>query len=595
VASHTAISTLLLSVLLAPPLAAQALPPAAVCPGGRISYVHIDNGSIFDPADPELDQRFLPAYRLANRLHVRTREAVIRRELLFGPGSCHDPELLEDTERLLRSYEFLGRVDIFDIPQPDGSWHVVVSTRDEWSTRLDLRVNTRGRFRLEGGSLVEENLLGTGQSLGLFYHEREVTRDYGVAYFTPQFLGTRWDLRSELGRTRAGTVVHQEIAYPFVGEAGRWAGRESFRREDQFFDYVAADSRTGPAPHVLVPMREQHFDLAFLRRVGRLSNMGLAGAAVAYQQVSYPGRIELSTEGSFDIREPAPDSLVMAVLPQRQPLNNIRAFLLLGHRNVWWVRRRGLDSMRGQEDVRLGAEAVLALGRSIPALEVDDDVYLMLGLYTAMRAGDGLFIARGRADARRDQGGATRTPEWEDLYVEAELLTYVQTRGLPRQTFFGRAAFTGGWNTRTPFQLTLGGEHALRGLPPERLPGGRRLVLTLEDRFLFGSPRPALLDLGGTLFLDVGRMWAGDTPFGAPSGWRAAGGVGLRSSFPAGSRSTYRLDFAWPLERDAGLGDLQVSLSIGELRGILPRADDRQLVRSRTLNVAGDLFTFRHR
>jgi hypothetical protein len=581
-----------LFVLLSAPLAAQTTPDTR-CPAGEISYVHIDNNSIFDTTDPELDRRFLWAYSLANRLHIRTRAWVIRRELLFAPGDCYDPFLLEETERLLRGYEFLGRADAFAVPQPDGTLHIIVSTRDEWSTRVDFRFNTIGGFGIEGGRLQEENLLGTGMALGLFYFEREVTRDYGVSFFTPQLFGTRWDLRSEVGRTRAGTIVHQEIAYPFVGEVSRWAARESFRREDQFFDYVAGDDPSGSAPHVLLPLRDQSFDLAVIRRIGRRGNMALLGGALSYQQVSYPGTIEVSRRGDFDARTPAPDSLAAPVRRQRQPVDNIRAFGLVGHRNVWWVRRHGLDSMRGQEDVRLGGEAILALGRSFPALEIDDDLYGMLGLYAAMAAGDGLFIARGRADARRDLGTGIAEPEWEDMYVEAELLGYLQTPRLPRQTLYARAALTGGWHTRTPFQLTLGGVSALRGYAPERMPGGRRLTVTLEDRFFLGWPMPALLDMGGTVFIDAGRMWAGDAPFGIDSGWRASAGVGLRASFPAGSRSTYRLDFAWPLDEGTSLRDFRVTMSIGERRGVAPRYEDRQLNRSRTQNVGGELFTFR--
>jgi hypothetical protein len=587
----------LLLVLLAAPLPAQttadAAEPARACPAGEISYVFIDNQSIFNPADPELDSRLRWAFNTANRLHVRTKEWVIRRELLFAPGSCFDPFMLAETERLLRGYDFLGRVDVFEVRQPDGTYHVIVSTHDDWSTRVDLRFSSTGGIGIEGVRVTETNVLGTGQAIGLFYHEREAARDYGVSYFTPQLLGTRWDLLSEVGRTRAGTVVHQEIAYPFVGEVSRWAGRQSFRREDQYFDYVTgADPQQGPA-HVLVPMREQAFDLTVIRRIGRRGNMALAGAALSYQQLSYPGAVQVSQEGDYDRREPAPDSIAREVRRQRGTLENVRAFGLVGHRNVWWVRREGLDSMRGQEDVRLGAEAVLALGRSLPALEADDDLHTMLGLYAAFEAGDGLIIARGRGDARRDLAALARDVEWDDLYVEAEVLGYLQTALLPRHTLFARAALAGGWNTRTPFQLTLGGVYALRGYHPERLPGGRRLVVTLEDRFYLGWPLRSLLDMGGTVFTDIGRVWAGDAPFGADSGWRGSVGAGLRASFPAGSSSTYRIDVAWPLDRGTRAGDFRVTFAIGEWRGLAPRVPDQQLVRSRLQSVGGDLFRFR--
>jgi hypothetical protein len=590
---------LLFLVLCTAPLLAQEpaeqIPgPLEPCAGGVISYVFIDNKSIFDTADPDLDQRFLWAYRTANALHVRTKEWVIRRELLFGPGSCYDPFVMEETERLLRGYDFLSRVDVFGIAQPDGTWHVIVSTHDEWSTRVDVRFSSTGTVGIEGVRISEENLLGTGQSLGLFYFQREVTRDYGISYFTPQLAGTRWDLTAAVGRTRAGTVVNQEVVYPFLGEIGRWAARQGFRRDEQFFEYIAGDDPQLTAPHVLLPVREQAFDIALVRRLGQLGNTALIGAALGYQDLSYPGPIEVAADGDFDAREPAPEDLVQQVRRQRQEISNLRAFALVGHRNVWWVRRQGLDSMRGQEDVRLGAEALLALGRSLPSIEVDDDLYAMLGLYSAFEVGEGLFVARGRADARRDLEAVAGTPEWEDVYVEAEVMAYLQSARLPRQTLFFRAAGVGAWHTRTPFQLTLGGVHALRGYDRERLPGGRRLVFTVEDRIFFGWPLPALLDIGGTVFADVGRIWRGDAPFGTDSGWRASAGVGLRGSFPAGSRSTYRVDVAWPIERSTAPRDFRVTVSIGEFRGLTPREADLQFTRSRTRSVGGDLITFRN-
>lgn len=564
------------------------------CELGRISFVFIDNNSIFDTSDTDGDSRFGWAYRTANALHFRTREWVIRRELLFGPGSCYDPFLLDETERLLRGYQFLSRVDVFGIRQPDGTYHVIVSTRDEWSTRIDVRVGTDDGIGLEGIRLVEQNLFGSGQSLGVFYYEREITRDYGISYFAPQFVGTRWDLTSAVGRTRAGTFVHQEVAYPFVGEVSRWAGRQSFRREDRFFDYIPVDDPELRSPHVVVPLREQAFDLSVIRRLGTRGNSALIGAALSYQRLSYPGEIEIAPEGDFDRREPAPDSIAALVRLQRQDLDNIRVYGLLGHRNVWWRQRRGLDSMRGQEDVRLGAEAIIGIGRSLPSLEADDDLYTSLALYAGLELGDALLIGRGRVDARRDLRATSASPEWKDLYIENEVFAYLQTSMLPRHTIFARAAIAGGWNTRTPFQLTLGGASGLRGYDRERMPGGRRFVATIEDRFYIGWPFPDVLDVGGTVFADAGRIWPGDAPFGIDSGWRASAGVGLRGSFPEGSRSTYRIDIAWPLDRGTGAGDFRLSLSIGETRGIHTRLADEQLVRSRTQNVGGELFTFRN-
>ncbi|NLG63568.1 MAG: hypothetical protein GX539_15120, partial [Candidatus Cloacimonetes bacterium] len=177
-------SPAILLILCAAPVAAQTTP--APCATGPISHIFIDNHSVFDTSDPDLSPRFGWAYRTANKLHIRTREHTILRELLFDPGDCYDPFMISETERLLRSYRFLARVDVFGVPQPDGSWHVVVDTQDEWSTRPDVRISTDDGFRFEGIRLEEVNLLGRGQTLGVHYFERDAIREYGLRYFTPQ-------------------------------------------------------------------------------------------------------------------------------------------------------------------------------------------------------------------------------------------------------------------------------------------------------------------------------------------------------------------------------------------------------------------------
>ena len=563
------------------------------CPTGPISFIYIDNHSIFDTSEPGLDKRFGWAYRIANSLHVRTKRRVIERELLFGPGDCFDQYLLDETERLLRSYQFLSQVDLFGVPQPDGSYHVVVETQDQWSTQVDLRVAFDKGLQMEGIRLRETNFLGTGQEVGLFYVDRDVTRDYGVSYRTPQLAGTRWDLAGALGRTRAGTIARQVVAYPFVGEVGHWAARQSFTREDQFFDYITVDSSRESSEHLLVPVREKMFDFGLGVRLGARGNLTVLGAMFSYEELTYPGVPQITVGNNFDERIPADSQTAARLGGQTQQLGAIRFGVLVGQRNVWWVKRRGFDSLRGQQDIPLGAEAGFAFARSIPSLERDDDLIANIRLYTGIEYGDALFIGRARADVRRDFDAVEAAREWEDLYAETELLNYWKPSSLPRHTFVLRAAGTAAWNTRTPFQLTLGGDRNLRGYREERFPGGRRIVINAEDRIYFGWPWREVIDLGATIFVDAGRMWRGDVPFGRDSEWRATGGFGLRGSFPAGSRSSFRIDVAAPLS-DFRPANFRVILSAGELLGIAgANVPDVQLLRSRKEGVSGELFRFR--
>jgi hypothetical protein len=579
---------LLLTAVAALPSAAQTVP--APCATGPISYIFIDNHSVFNTGDPDLDPRFGWVYRAANALHVRTRENVILRELLFSPGDCYDAYLLAETERILRSYRFLARVDVFGIPQPDGSWHVIVDTQDEWSTRIDLRVSSDDGLAVEGIGLDEVNLLGTGQALDVYYFARDARREYGARYRTPQLLGTRWDADVELAHTRAGTRAALEVGYPFVGEVSRWAGRQSFLRDDRHFDYLLPDQATG-TDHVLQPMRESFYDLAVVRRIGRRGAATLIGGGISFHEIGYPGASLYVPRGDYENRTPAPDSLDRELVQQRGEMNSIRVTALFGQRNVWYEQKRGLDSMRGEEDVRLGAEATFALGRSLPQFEVDDDLTATLAVYSGLEIGDALLILRARGDGRRDLRADIGTEEWRDVYAQAELLTYLQTRQLPDHTFLLRLAAGGAWNTVTPFQLTLGGTRGVRGYRRERFPGGRRIIGTIEDRIYFGWPFRDVADVGGTVFLDGGRVWSGDAPFGIESDWRAAAGLGLRVAFPAGSRSIGRIDLAWPIERGVGLGDFRLIVSLGEIIGLSADPTERQLLRSRREAVAGELVT----
>jgi hypothetical protein len=587
--------TIAASLILATPLITHVAAQPQPCQGGRIEFVFIDLQSIFDADDPGLDSRVEWAYRAANALHLRTREGTVRRELLFAPGDCYDPFFLAESERLLRNFGTFANVDVFGVPQPDGNWHVIVSTRDEWSTQIDIRPRFDNGFKLEGARIFETNLLGTARTFGAFHFERDVTRDNGLFYATPHFFRSRTDASVAVGRTRAGNFVRGEIAYPFVGEVGQRAGRVSYRRDEQFFDYIVTDDETLSSPHVLFPVRDRFIDASFVQRFGQRGRTLLLGGALSYEQMAYPGFVQVAPAGDFDNRIPADPLQRAEVEPQRTERESLRASLLVGHQNIVWRKRRGYDSMRGDQDVRVGTELGLNMGRTLSANEGGHDLLFAGTSYAGLQAMGGFLVLRMRADARWDLEDESAQAQWTDVFMDGELLGYFRRNTMSRHTLVLRATTSGQWNTTTPFQLTLGGERALRGYDEERFPGGRRVVFSVEDRIYFGWPWRDLFDTGVTLFADGGRIWPGDAPFGADSGWRASAGIGIRSSFPAGGRTTYRIDFAWPIERGAQLRDLRIRFSIGEVLGIAQREIEPQIARVRPESIGGRLFDVRNR
>jgi outer membrane protein assembly factor BamA len=60
------------------------------------------------------------------------------------------------------------------------------------------------------------------------------------------------------------------------------------------------------------------------------------------------------------------------------------------------------------------------------------------------------------------------------------------------------------------------------------------------------------LGFGGAAFVDAGKMWAGDVPFGQTVSLRVGTGIGLIFAVPRSSRHTLRVDVAAPLISDPG-------------------------------------------
>ncbi len=582
---------------------AVALPPAPLsaqtCQQGTVSHVFIDNHSIFDTEAMDPDRPFRWAYDLANTLHMRTRADFIKKELLFWEGDCYDPFLLQESERLLRDYPFISRVDVYGIKQPDGSWHVVVDTQDEWTTKLDLGLAFRNGFGFRRIEAAEQDFLGQGILLGAFFREHDEERDIGGQVALPRTFGTRLDTRLSGGRTRIGNFVREELFYPFVGEVGRYAGRQLYLRQETLFPYSVQGTAegAGDVTHVLLPTFEERFEITGAVRLGPPGNLTVLGMGFSNETLNFPrfpGDLEAAHAENFGTTGPADSAAADAVRPQTLHSAGTRVNLLVGQRNIHFRRYRGLDALRGVHDVALGSDVSLTMGRSLALLSAGhdqpDDLYTRLRVFAAGGGDHFLFTAAASLEGRDIFSGGLAGDGWKDLLAEADLYMYWQPPAATGHTFFLRASGAGGWSTTMPYQLTLGGEEEVRGYPDRFFPGGRRLVVTAEDRIYVPWPAPDLFDLGFTLFADAGVMEAGDVPFGVNSGLQGTMGAGLRVGFPAGTRGVIRLDAAVPVGSEAGLSKTLFRISVHDLVGLFSGFEDAQLNRSRRSAVGPDFF-----
>lgn len=564
------------------------------CPDGRIDTVVVHNHSIYDAQQANVSGAVRRFYRLANALHFKTRESFIRSELLFHKGDCYRPLLLSESGRILRSYPFLARADVFAVSRPDGVKDVVVDTQDEWTTRINLNVGFDGGIRLEGLALAEEDLAGRGILATAFFRQREERRDAGVEVDFPRVLDTRTNLRLSGGRTRIGTFVDEGVSYPFVGEIGRFAMTQTYQRSDELFPYAVGAGRT--YSHVLLPYVKDHFEVSAAGRFGRPGHLTLLGLGISRQKLSFagfPGDLQIARHSNFGSRQPAPTSVYDTIAPETSASSTTRGYLLLERRNVHFVRARGLDPLNGIQDVKLGTDVGLTLGRSLGALAASgmhsaNDVYTRATLFVGEHPGASYVFLNGAFEGRRLVSG--RGNDWHDVIGQADLYAYLRSRRAPHQTFFARISGAGGWSMVTPFQLTLGGRSSVRGFREADFPGARRLIGTLEDRIFVHWPAPEVFDMGFTAFADVGRVWRGDAPFSATSAWKGTLGGGIRIGFPTGSRQVGRIDLAFPVgDRTHHAPVFRITLY--ELLGLNTGFSAPQLDRSRYITVGPDYFT----
>ncbi|HEU4559924.1 MAG TPA: POTRA domain-containing protein [Longimicrobium sp.] len=574
------------------PVPADSAAPAPIvadtagCP--RIGSIFVDNNSVFVPGDPGQDRRFAGAYRLANRLHVRTRESVIRRELLFREGDCYRPFLLEDSERILRSTGYLADADVFSVRQPNGTYDVIVETRDEWSTRIEA---SAGSGEVSGVELREDNLLGRGMRVAAFMRQQQGERVYGGRVGTPQLFGTHLDAEVSLARTPIGISASERIILPFRGEMARWAFREAIVRDERNFQYfVAPLVADSGLERRLFPVERTSWDIGMVRRFGQRGRLSLLGIALAGERWAFP-QDTLGTAADED--GPAQELPGGGVVPGLAPVSATRLVLLAGQRRVTFDRRRGLDAVHGAEDVQLGAELDVAVGRTIGAFSTDDDLSLDFGINAATELPGGMLAGmRLVLETKRDYRSPVEGQDWRDTFGQLDVWSYWHPTDESRHTVVFAARASGGWHAAVPFQLTLGHRAGLRGYPRQVFAGQRRVVVTLEHRAFLAWPFPRLFDLGSAVFLDAGKTWAGDDPFGRNSTVLLAGGAGVRFAFPPGSRRTFRLDLAFPLAPEFRPSGLQISIGTGQAVGRTAVDPDPQIQRSSRRPVGSSLFDY---
>ena len=494
-----------------------------------IGSITLQKSDIFDLTDPEQDKWL---YRLANRLHILTRDETIASQLLVHPGDPFDRRAIRETERLLRRNDYLYDANIAVTHVQDGIVDLAVRTRDVWSIGPKLSYSRHGSKSRTRFGLEEKNLLGRGQMLR-FLRDNDIDRSENLVEFADDHLGKSWvSLRTRYSDNSDGHLALLVVERPFYSLNARRAvggrvlsddrrtalyqfGEEAaeYRHERDYFHFFAGRSRG------LRDGRTRRWTAGFVYDVNRFSV--------------------------------ANDPTLPAVVPPHRKL----VYPFIGFELVQdkFATAQNRDQIGKTEDFQMGLRIAASLGWADSSMGSDRDAAIFRAMasrgFGSLKA-QSLFVSMATSGRLESGNLVNALMSFTGRYYRVQSknrLLFVALRGT-----LGEAL-----DLDTPVEL--GGKTGLRGYPLRYQVGESRLLMTLEQRYYTNWYPFNLFRVGGAVFVDIGRVW-GRNPLGSDDrGWLADIGFGLRLALTrVATEKVVHIDLAFPRNGDPTIDDVQL-------------------------------------
>ncbi len=527
---------LLLAILLFPAAAVAddaGLPDAATleAEGAIIGAILLERRNVFDLADPEEDNAL---FRLANRLHIVTREKVIRQQLLFREGEPYSERLVEESARILRRNDYFYDARIRAVRYENGVVDLQVTTRDLWTLMPGFSISRKGGENRARVSLSETNLLGGGARIKLAYVD-DVDRESTSLEYADRNLGDSWrSLLLRYSDNSDGEILQVALAQPFYALDTRNAWGLSFydgEFETRFYALgeEVAEYRSAQRTTEAWIGRSSGLVDGWVRRL----SVGLTRDERRFAQALEP--------------------TLPALLPEDRELT----YPWVG---IEWVEddfetSSNRDQIERTEDFFMGTRIGASLGYASADAGSDRDAFVFRA---AASRGFGSMgssaLLLGSNLSGRVESGTVVNALWQ---VDSRYYRQLSERSLVFTTL------AGAWGRRLDLDnpLQLGGDNGLRGYPLRYQVGEQRLLLSAEYRYFTDWYPFRLARVGGAVFADAGRTWGANPAGGGSLGWLTDVGIGLRfAPTRASGREVIHLDIAFPLDGDPTIDDVQLLL-----------------------------------
>ncbi len=541
----TVVGTLAGAWLLQPPPilgqeASEGTPDPAIAPaelervGATIRSVNIVTDDVFDPANPKEDKWL---HHFANRVHVSTHADVIQNALLFEAGDVFAQRVVDESERALRTFNFLSEAAIEprDYDAASNTVEIDVRVRDSWTLSADMKFHHSGGESEWGAGLEERNLFGLGKEVK-FSHRSSIDRDENFfSYIDPNLAGSRARLGAVYADATDGYRHELSVERPFYAIDTRWSVGGALHDEERIDKMYDLGEEVDRFHHTLRASTLQ----------GGWSRGSIEGRAQRWL-------LGVTTEeDSFEPTLATPEAPQTMLLPADRKL----VYPWLGWQRIEddYREMSELNDMGRTEDISLGLNLFFSVGFAKKSFGSDRDATLFKA-----SAQSGWELGAGRM-LLLDAGGSTRNEDDGLHNSQMSVGARYYQRNLEKNLFSVSLNALVGSNLDADQQVLLGGDTGLRGYPVRYQAGEQRVLLTVEERFFTDFYPWRLVRVGYAVFADAGQV-RGQDPRATPSlGTLYDVGIGLRLSSPrASGHSIVHVDLAFPLNGDPSIDKVQL-------------------------------------
>jgi hypothetical protein len=515
----------------APPEETPGIPPDAELEAAHavIGKILIDNQNIFNLDDPKDDVKL---FRLANRLHARTRQSIIREQLLFRSGERYWRRLLDESERILRTDGYFYDAWIRPISYHDGKVDLRVTTRDVWTLNPGFNFGRSGGTNSTGVQLEDINLLGRGVDV-LVAHSTTIDRTTNEVSMTDQHAFGSWvGVIATYANLSDGYLREFSAQQPFYALDTHWAAGV----------YGINDLQTDSLwdrGQIIDQFADQH------------QGAQIYGGWSAGLQNGWVRR--WSTGVTYDEHLFSPVSTWTGLTAIPEDRRFVYPWVQFDLVQDDYLRLWNHDQIARTEDFYLGTAVSARVGWADAGIGSSQSALIFQS-----NASRGFRSSDERQTLLLfwDFSGRVSDHELDNGVMDANIRYYVeQTKNW---LFFTTLYGTKGWRLDLDDQILLGGDSGLRGYPLRYQDGTARALWSVEQRYFTDWYPFRLFRVGAAVFFDAGRMW-GTAPL-APAnlGLLRDAGFGLRfGNARSGLGNVVHVDLAFPLNLAPGISRVQ--------------------------------------